>query len=156
GVPRDLEIVCLHCLHKDPSRRYPSALGLVEDLQRFLEGRPILARPPGPLERAARWASRHRAAAALLGVVGLVVAVGFPGLTGLWRAARPPRPAAETAARRAEQASDEANILRLLAEHREVRLALERGLSLCQDGEVGSGLVWLAHGLRRANQLGDA
>jgi WD40 repeat protein/serine/threonine protein kinase len=155
GVPRDLEIICLHCLRKEPHRRYPSALAFVEDLQSFLEGRSILARPPGTLERVARWASRHRAAAALLLVVGLVVAVGFPGVTGLWLAARQARATAQAEAQHAEQARDEANALRLQAERREARLALERGLSLCEQGEVGGGLTWLAHSLQRTTKLGD-
>jgi serine/threonine protein kinase len=74
-VPRDLETICLRCLEKLPSRRYPTARALAEDLRRFLENRPILARPTTRFERAIKWVRRHPTRAALFAVIflGLLV-----------------------------------------------------------------------------------
>ncbi len=79
GLERDLETICLKCLHKDPSSRYGSAEALASDLRSYLEGRPIAARRSSLLERA-RMSLRRRplAAAFALGcVVSTLVALGL-------------------------------------------------------------------------------
>jgi serine/threonine protein kinase/tetratricopeptide (TPR) repeat protein len=56
---RDLEIICAHCLEREPKLRYPSAHDLAEDLERWLEGRPIIARPVSPPTKLWRWSRRN-------------------------------------------------------------------------------------------------
>jgi WD40 repeat protein/serine/threonine protein kinase len=74
GIPRDLETICLKCLIKRPERRYPLAVDLAEDLERYLDGRPIAARPTPPWERLGRWLSRNpeRPLLAMVGILGIV------------------------------------------------------------------------------------
>ncbi len=69
GLPKDVETICLKCLEKDPGRRYASAEALADDLNRFLDHRPILARRIGPFGRFWRWCVRNPNVAALSGVV---------------------------------------------------------------------------------------
>ena len=81
-VPRDLETICLKCLQKNFTRRYASAQDLADDLHRFLDGKPVLARPASGIERAIKWARRSPAPATL--VVALFIGASGVVGTAIW------------------------------------------------------------------------
>jgi serine/threonine protein kinase len=84
-VNRDLETICLKCLQKDPAQRYASAEALAEDLERWLAGKPIQARPLSRLARIGRWSRRNPAIAGLTACVLVLIILALVGLAiGSW------------------------------------------------------------------------
>ena len=137
-VPRDLETVCLKCLHKEPKRRYSIAADLADDLGRFLNGHPIRARRTSLVERFGKWAWRRPALAAL-GVVSLLAVAALLG-SGVWYQGQLRTALAEAEASR-QRADDN---------YREARAAIGQMLARA-DARSQSGIPRLLE-LRREQQ----
>ncbi len=167
-VPRDLEVISLKCLEKDPRRRYASADALAEDLKRWLAGEPIAARPVGNAARLWLWCQRNPAMA---GAVALVVtALMLVAMLSLLYARQQSRLAAarkhyadeqthraEDQARYAAKQAEDAARIAVVAEsyktalidsnRRLAMLNFERGQAACNKGQIGLGLLWMVESL---------
>jgi tetratricopeptide (TPR) repeat protein len=86
AVPKDLETICLKCLDRDASRRYPNAAAVAADLRRFLAGQPIVARPASALYRMGKFGRRHRLAVIASALVALTLVAATA--VSVWLAAR--------------------------------------------------------------------
>jgi WD40 repeat protein len=128
-IDEDLKTICLKCLEKDPAKRFSSALALAEDLERWREGLPILARPVTPVERMGKWIRRRPAIAGLLGVSLLSALIILAG--GLIFTLR------------LNQANGE--ISRRVDQQRKalVQLTEESGLRAFEQGDYFQALPWL-------------
>src|SRR5439155_24556208 len=130
------------CLEKEPHQRYASAEALAAELRRFLNDEPIHARPLSRPARLARGCRRDPARAwasglAALALVATVVVSTWFGIAQTRAAARLRLALTDTG--------------RLSAS-----LAVDRGLSLCEQGDLEHGLLWLGHSLELATQVDDA
>jgi len=115
-VPRDLEVICLKCLQKEPDKRYDSALSLAEDLRRFQAHEPIAARPVSKGERLLKWVKRKPLVAALTATVATGLVVGITLLSGLTWYAQEQAANARFAEQQAEERAGKEEEAKRLAE----------------------------------------
>ncbi|MFN4257853.1 MAG: protein kinase domain-containing protein, partial [Gemmataceae bacterium] len=146
-LPRDLETICLKCLKKEPLRRYASAEELADDLRRFLDGQPILARPTTSLERVVKWAKRRPALATLLVmmVLGLIIGVAAE----VWFHTQLQEEYDKTQAAYQKALVEEQKTKDALTEShdRQVRLHIANGTRVMDQGDLLNSLAWFSKAL---------
>lgn len=87
SIPRDLETIALRALAPSPANRYPTARAFAEDLERWLAGKPIDARPISFAERAWRWSQRNKKLTALTLALAATALSGSVGILSQWHRA---------------------------------------------------------------------
>jgi WD40 repeat protein len=153
NVPRDLETICLKCLQKDPRKRYATAAQMADDLERYLVGRPIVARPVSTAERLWKWACRHPSVAAMIGTTVAAVIAALVGTTTMWMRANERAERELLAHKLADERGRELEEQKHETDYRLARGYLERGLAACQSRDVPRGLILMAKALEMIEVL---
>jgi WD40 repeat protein len=126
AVPQDLTTICLKCLEKEPDKRYATAQDLAEDLGRFLDRKPILARPISRPGKFWRWCRRNPVVATLAATAVLIFVLGFAGVT--WQG------------QRASQAAANARRLGHIAQGGRYAAQMKLAHGAYQAGKIGAAL----------------
>lgn len=138
-VPVDLETIALKSLAKNPTDRYATAGDLADDLRRYLADQPIHASRPTVLDRMSKWSRRHRGIVAITTIALAIVAILSSVFSVLiW-----------SKNQQTLSALSKATLQTREAEFQTARMAVQRGLALCEERHVGRGLAWLAYALAK-------
>ena len=156
-IPRDLETICLKCLEKDPRNRYATARDLADELDRFLAGRSIHARPLSAIGRAWRWCKRYPAIAFLSASVVLSLLAGLAGTSSQWACVRQEVTVSNSLRNEAEKKTKQVSFERDLA-HQAERLARRRlyvaDVNLAQVA-CEQGNTWCANRTAQSTHSGE-
>ncbi|MFL5339232.1 MAG: protein kinase domain-containing protein [Gemmataceae bacterium] len=141
-LPRDLEVICLKCLQKQPAQRYATALALADDLRHFLSNEPISARPATVFQRGRHWVRRHPVWAASITVAHLMGLVLLTG--GLDYHFKLQRQKDQLDVERNRVAEEKAQAMQRL-----VRLTVANGVQHLNDDDLLGSLPWFAEALKQ-------
>lgn len=148
AVGRDLEVVCLKCLEKDPNQRYASARDLGDDLNRIRLGEPVLARPASLWTKGLRWAKRHPVLTSTSGTAVLfLLALTVGSVVVAWRLGAA-KQETERQRRRAESQAQ-------LAADRLADSYVANGTRLLEENDVLGALPWLTASLNLQQENAD-
>ena len=161
-VDLDLNTICMKCLEKNPASRYESAEAFREELKRYLNGEPIIARPISTVARVGRWCRRNPLVSALLLAVALSMIVGTAASLLFANRWRQEANIAYQQTNRADRATRVANSERDIAKRQRdaagraqrtaeralARNLLDRGQQFCTQGDLARGLHWMVKSLK--------
>src|SRR5262249_32998709 len=161
-VRGELDWIVMKALEKDRNRRYETANGFAMDVQRYLADEPVQACPPSVGYRLGKWLRWNKGPVLAASLIVLARVGGIVGTTmGLLSA----QAASEDEARQRKKAEEESKrAVRAEADTRQeqrqtkaalARMALDRGLSLGEQGDVNRAMLWMARGLDYAVEAKD-
>ncbi len=162
AIPRDLETIALKAIARDPAQRYQTATAVADDLQRFLEDRPIQARRVSARERFYPWCRRNKAlaglSAAVVGLLATVAIVSSVMAVRLGKAAANAKQAADEAQAAATREADAAGrerdqtkkalLAKLEAQGLVGQQFVQNGTRLLEQGDVSGAAIWYAEALK--------